>query len=54
MLCKDLQEADEEIAAYGDGSVALCMEGYLICEDIDKKRGVDSHLAVTHSVPIHR
>ena len=49
IVCKDLQEADEEIAAYGDGSVILCTDGYSIYEDIDEKEGVDGRLAATHS-----
>jgi hypothetical protein len=43
-----LEDADEDIAEYGDGSIILCTDGYSIYEDIDKKEGVDG-LAVTHS-----
>jgi hypothetical protein len=39
ILYKDPQEADEEIAAYGDGSVILCTDGYSIYEDIEEKGG---------------
>jgi len=49
LVCKNLENADEEIAAYGDGSVILCTDGYSIYEDIEEKEGVDGHLAVTHS-----
>ena len=49
LVCKDLEDADEDIAEYGDGSVILCTDGYSIYEDIEEKEGVDGHLAVTHS-----
>ena len=48
LVCKDLQEADEDISEYGDGSVILCTNGYTIYEDIEETEG-DGHLAVTHS-----
>ena len=46
---KDLQDADEYISEYSDGSVILCTDGYTIYEDIEEVEGVDGHLAVTHS-----
>jgi hypothetical protein len=49
LVCDDLQDADEDIAEYGDGSVILCTDGYTIYDDIEDKEGVDGHLAVTHS-----
>lgn len=49
LICKDLEDTDEEIAECGDGSVILCTDGYLIYEDIEEKERVDDHLAVTHS-----
>ena len=33
LVCKDLQDADEDIAEYGDGSVILCTDGYTIYDD---------------------
>jgi len=30
LVCKDLQEADEDVSKYGDGSVILCTDGYTI------------------------
>jgi len=48
-VCENLQEADEDISEYGDGSVILCTDGYTIYEDIEETEGVDGHLAVTHS-----
>jgi transposase-like protein len=44
-----LEDTDEDIAEYSDGSVILCTDGYSIYEDIEEKEGVDGHLAVTHS-----
>ena len=49
LVCYDLQNADKDIAEYGDGSVILCTDGYIIYDDIEDKEGVDGHLAVTHS-----
>jgi hypothetical protein len=49
LVCEDLQDADEDIAEYGDGSVILCTDGYTIYDDIEDKEGVGGHLAVTHS-----
>ena len=49
LVCDDLQDVDEEIAEYGDGSVILCTDGYTVHDDIEDKEGVDGHLAVTHS-----
>ncbi|MGN8214977.1 IS1595 family transposase [Halococcus sp. PRR34] len=49
LVCENLQDADEDIAEYGDGSVILCTDGYTIYDDIEDKEGVDGHLAVTHS-----
>ncbi|EMA54409.1 hypothetical protein C450_06260 [Halococcus salifodinae DSM 8989] len=49
LVREDLQDADEDIAEYGDGSVILCTDGYTIYDDIEDKEGVDGHLAVTHS-----
>lgn len=37
LVCKDLQNADEDIAEYGDGSVILCTDGYTIYDDIEDK-----------------
>ena len=39
LVCEDLQDADEDIAEYGDGSVILCTDGYTIYDDIQKRRG---------------
>jgi len=39
LVCKDLQEADEDISEYGDGSVILCTDGYTIYEDIEETGG---------------
>jgi transposase-like protein len=45
-----LEDADEDIAEYGDGSVILCTDSYSTSEDIEEKEeGVDDHLTVTHS-----
>ena len=33
----DLQDADEDIAEYGDGSVILCSDSYTIYDDIEDK-----------------
>ena len=41
LVCEDLEDADEDIAEYGDGSVILCTDGYSIYEDIEGKEGVD-------------
>jgi transposase-like protein len=49
LVCKDLQDGDEDIAEYGDGSVILCTDGYTIYNDIENEEGVDGHLAITHS-----
>ncbi len=49
LVCETLQDADEDIAAYGDGSVILCTDDYTIYNDIEDKKAVDSHLAGTHS-----
>ena len=49
LVCENLQDADEDIAEYGDGSVILCTDGYTIYDEIKDKEGVDGHLAVTHS-----
>ena len=49
LVCKNLQDVDEDIAEYGDGSVILCTDGYTIYDNIENKEGVDGHLAVTHS-----
>jgi hypothetical protein len=49
LVCKNLQDVDEDIAEYGDGSVILCTDDYTIYDDIEDKEGVDGHLAVTHS-----
>jgi hypothetical protein len=48
LVCEGLQDADEDIAEYGDGSVILCTDGYGIYDDIEELEG-DGHLAVTHS-----
>ncbi len=50
LVCETLQDADEDIAAYGDGSVILCTDGYTIYDDIKDKEWVDGHLAVH---PLH-
>jgi len=44
-----LEDADENIAEYSDGTVILCRDGSSIYEDIEEKEGVDGHLTVTHS-----
>lgn len=49
LVCKNLEDADEDIAEHGDGSVILCATDYSIYDGIDDKEGVDGHLAVTHS-----
>ena len=49
LVCKDLQDAHEDIAEYGDGSVILSPVGYRIDDQSEDLEGVDGHLAVTHS-----
>jgi hypothetical protein len=49
LVCENLQDADENIAEYGDGSVIFCTDDYTIYNDIEDKEGVDGHLAVTYS-----
>jgi len=44
-----LEDTDEDIAEYGDGSIILCTDSCSIYEHIDEKEGMDGHLAVTHS-----
>ena len=39
LACDDLQDADEDIAGYGDGSVILCTDDYTIYDDIEDKEG---------------
>jgi len=46
LVCKNLQDADEVIAEYGEGSVILCTDGYGIYDGV--RRG-GRPLAVTHS-----
>jgi hypothetical protein len=46
---ENLQDADEEIAEYGDRSVILCTDQYDIYDGIEAHDGVDGHLAVNHS-----
>jgi hypothetical protein len=43
LVCDDLQDADENIAEYGDGSIILCTDDYTIYDDIEDKQvlGVD-------------
>jgi hypothetical protein len=48
-VCKDLQDAHEDIAEYGDGSGMLSPFGYRIDDESEDLEGVDGHLAVTHS-----
>jgi hypothetical protein len=48
LVREDLQDVDEEIAEYGDGSVILCTDDYTIYDDIDDFDGIDAHLAITH------
>ena len=49
LVRENLQDADEEIAEYGDGSVILCTDQYDIYDGIEAHDGVDGHLAVNHS-----
>jgi hypothetical protein len=51
LVCEEIQDADENIAEYGDGSVILCTDDYTIYDDIEDKEGVDGHLAVTTPTP---
>jgi len=44
----NLQDVDEDIAEYGDGSVILCTDDYTIYDDIDEYKQIDAHLAITH------
>jgi transposase-like protein len=44
-----LEDADEDIAEYGDGNVILCTDDYSIYDGIEEKEGVDGQMAVTHS-----
>jgi len=44
----DLEDADEDIAEYGDGSVILCTDDYTIYDGIDEYKQIDAHLAITH------
>jgi transposase-like protein len=44
----DLEDTDEDIAEYGDGSVILCTDDYTIYDGIDEYEQIDAHLAVTH------
>jgi transposase-like protein len=39
LVCKDLEDADEDIAEYGDGSVILCTDEYSIYDGIEDKEG---------------
>ena len=49
LVRENLQDADEEIAEYGDGSVILCTDQYDIYNGIETHEGVDGHLTVNHS-----
>ena len=49
LVRENLQDADEEIAEYGDESVILCTNQYDIYDGIEAHDGVDGHLAVNHS-----
>jgi len=49
LVCKDIQDAHEDIPEYGDGSVMLSPVGYRIYDESEDLEGVDGHLAVTHS-----
>ena len=50
LVHKDLQDVDEDIAEYGDGSVILCTDDYTIYDDIEDKEGVDGHLSDTYVI----
>jgi hypothetical protein len=39
LVCEEIQDADEIIAEYGDGSVILCTDDYTIYDDIEDKEG---------------
>jgi hypothetical protein len=43
LVCENLQDTDEVIAEYGDGSVILCTDGYDIYDGIEELEGVDGH-----------
>jgi hypothetical protein len=45
---KNLGDADEDTAEYGDGSVILCPDEYTIYEGIDDEKQINAHLAITH------
>ena len=49
-MCKDLQDADEDIAEYSDGSVILCTDGYTIYDDIEDKEWVTARWPSTPSL----
>lgn len=39
LVCEDLEDADEYIAEYGDGSVILCTDDYMIYDGIEDEEG---------------
>jgi hypothetical protein len=48
LVCEALEDADEDIAEYGDGSVTSALMTTR-STGVEDKEGVDGHLAVTHS-----
>ena len=49
LVREDLQDVDEDIAEYGDGSVILCTDHCSTYNDIEDEEGVDGHLTVPPS-----
>jgi hypothetical protein len=49
LVREDLQDVDEDIAEYSDGSVILCTDQYTIYDGIEEYEDIDGHLAVNHS-----
>lgn len=46
LVYRTLQNADDDIAEYGDGSVIFCIDDYTVCDEI-KKEWMDGYLAAT-------
>jgi transposase-like protein len=43
-----LEDADEDVAEYGDGSVIFCPDESTISDGIDDYKQIDAHIAITH------
>ncbi len=46
LACRDLKDADEDIAVSGARSVILCTDDYTIYSEIEKVEGVEHQIAV--------